>query len=108
MFGWLFKRKKLEKVDWDKFDPKCAFQHITNVDEPISFPDLAEITFHSFNFDKAKDRKEALKYFDAKRLVKKDGGIFVFYKDKTFRFIADEDLFYVCINWGEYDEIGRI
>ena len=60
MFGWLFKRKKLEKVDWDKFNHQYAFQHIVKVDEPISFPDLAEITFHSFNFDKAKDRIEAL------------------------------------------------
>lgn len=107
MFGWLFKRKKLEKVDWDKFDPKYAFMDVPYV-TVVTFPNLSNITFHSFNFDKAKDRKEALKYFDAKRLVKKDGGIFAFYKDKTFRFIADEDLFCVCINWGKYDEIGRI
>ena len=106
MFGWL-KRKKLEEIDWIKFNPSHAFQGVTTVDSVVTFPELTEITFHSFNFNKAKDREEALKFFDAKRLVKKDDGIFVFYKDKTFRCIANEDLLCCCIDWGKYNEIGR-
>lgn len=107
MFGWLFKRKKLEKVDWDKFNPTYAFMNVPHI-TVATFPELSNITFHSFNFNKAKDRKEALKYFGAKRLVKKEEGILVFYKDKTFRCINNEDLWFVHIDWDKYDEIGRI